>query len=108
MAANALASKAGSSRLAGVKLMANRRGSLPASRSIASRRPARSRIAPMMKRSSSMERSVSMAADTIEVIDCGSIGICGRNRHSYSCSSPVASSTIGWNATRCRVRRLKK
>jgi hypothetical protein len=42
------------------------------------------------------------------VIDCGSIGISGRNRHSYSCSSPLDSSTMGWNAIRWSVRRLKK
>ena len=36
------------------------------------------------------------------------IGMSGRNRHSYSCSFPVASSTIGWKATAWRVRRLKK
>ena len=49
-----------------------------------------------MNTSSSIERSVSIAAWTIEPMDCGSIGIDGRNRHSYSCSSPVASSTMGW------------
>ncbi len=37
-----------------------------------------------MKRSSSIERSVSIAAWTIALIDCGSIGMCGRKRHSYS------------------------
>ena len=49
-----------------------------------------------------------MAAWTIDPIDCGSIGMFGRKRHSYSCSSPLASSTIGWNATVWSVRRLKK
>ncbi len=53
----------------------------------------------MMNASSSTERSVSIAAWTIAVIDWGSIGMFGRNRHSYSCSSPVLISTIGWNAT---------
>ena len=43
----------------------------------------------MRNASSSIERSVSIAAWTIAVIDCGSIGMCGRNRHSYSWSSPV-------------------
>ena len=61
-----------------------------------------------MNASSSIERSVSIAAWTIAVIDCGSIGMFGRKRHSYSYSAPVASSTIGWNATWWTFRRLKK
>jgi hypothetical protein len=32
----------------------------------------------------------------------------GRNRHSYSYSSPLASRTIGWYAKAWRFRRLKK
>ena len=51
---------------------------------------------------------VLIAAWTTEPIDCGSIGMSGRNRHSYSYSSPVASLTIGWKANVWSFRRLKK
>ena len=49
-----------------------------------------------MNLSSSIVRSVSIAAWTIVLIDVWSPGICGRNRHSYSTRRPVSSSTIGW------------
>ena len=45
--------------------------------------------------SSSTPRSVLIAAWTTDAIDCGSMGILGRKRHSYSYSSPVPMSMIG-------------
>ena len=49
-----------------------------------------------MKVSSSIARPVAIAASTIVLIEAGWCGMFGRKRHSYSWSSPVDSSTIGW------------
>jgi hypothetical protein len=48
-----------------------------------------------MNPSISIVRPVAIAASTIPLIEVWMPGICGRNRHSYSMSSPVLSSTIG-------------
>ena len=109
IAAKAAASKRGSSRLAGVRLTAPaERGELAGAPDLVELAGPLEDRARSRNTSSSIERSVSMAAWTIDEIDCGSIGMSGRNRHSYSWSAPVASSTIGWNATPWSLRRLKK
>ena len=91
-----------------MKLIAIRIDASPVASRWASISPARARISRTMNVSSSTDRPVSIAAWTIALIDWGSIGMLGRKRHSYSCSRPVASSTIGWNATWWTLRRLKK
>jgi len=68
--------------------------------SAATRAAIRSRVSRTMNVSSSTARPMAIAASTTALIDAGWRGMFGRNRHSYSCSSPVARSTIGGSGRR--------
>ena len=79
-----------------MKLIARCRSGWPAARRAAWSTAARSRMTRTMNPSISIVRPVAIAASTIPLIEVWMPGIRGRNRHSYSISSPVFSSTIGW------------